>query len=81
MNVTREDFESGWTDISIGLKPNEIDQLIALLQSLKEDPTTHFHIGSEFKDESRVSDIEFHLQHDDGKDNMMFFANPIYPNR
>jgi hypothetical protein len=80
MNVTREDFDSGWSDIFVGLTPGEIDQMIRLLQDLKENPTTHFHIGSEFKDNSRVSDIEFHVKREQDPDNMMFFANPIEPN-
>lgn len=81
MNVTREDFDSGWSDISVGLKIEEIDHMINLLVDLKNNPTTHFHIGSEFKDESRVSDIEFHVKGDQQPDNMLFFSNPIYPNR
>jgi hypothetical protein len=36
MKVEREDFESGWSDISVKLSRNEVDRAIELLRELKE---------------------------------------------
>ena len=72
MKVEREDFESGWSDVSIGLSKGEIDEFIDLLERLQKDEIGHFHFRSEFNDDSRISDIEFSKKGIEEKDNMRF---------
>lgn len=56
-----EDFGTGWFGVEIGLKEEEIDQLVAALQSLKKEKT-HFHLRSEFEGSGGVGDIQFYYQ-------------------
>lgn len=79
MRITREDFDSGWTDIILGLRPEEIDRFIAMLDMLKMEPDQHFHLSSTFEDESRVSGIEISVQGVDEQDNAAISSQAMTP--
>lgn len=79
MIVEMEDWKNGWFGLGIGLKPNEIDELIQLLQMIKNDHEQHFHISSEYKGEGGVGDIEVYVQEEDKEDNMIFFGKALGP--
>jgi hypothetical protein len=81
MKVEREDFESGWSDISVKLSRNEVDRAIELLRELKEGNIGHFHMASRHDDDSRISDIEFSIAGEEEKHNMDLLGRPIAPDK
>ena len=81
MKVEREDFESGWTDISVRLTLEEIDHITGLLRELKEGKIAHFHMASRHNDESRISDIEFSIAGREDNRNMDILGGPIAPDK
>lgn len=81
MHVTIEDFKTGWCDIFIGLKDDQIDQMINALKNLKTSKS-HFHFRGVYTGESGVADIEFSWIDNSVTDNMELESNPpIKPNR
>ncbi|WPD23156.1 MAG: hypothetical protein SD837_01060 [Candidatus Electrothrix scaldis] len=73
MYVDIEDWKNGWYGIELGLARAEIDELISLLQMIKDDPDQHFHISSEHQGEGGVGDIEVYVN--DGREpNNMFLG-------
>jgi len=80
MIVEIEDFKTGWFGIGIGLKSDEIDQLIELLKMIKADPEQHFHISSpDYTGDGGVGDIEIYIQNESQKDNVTFFGKALAP--
>ena len=69
MQAEIEKYKSGWYGLTLGLKTNEIEQLITALQNLKENKN-HFHFRSEFGGEDGVGDIEFYYQAEEQKSNL-----------
>ncbi len=71
MKITSCDYKTGYHGVTIGLKQAEIEEVIALLNHLKESkcPAFHFHFHSLFKEESGVADIEFHKVPDETASN------------
>lgn len=74
MKADLEDFGTGWCGIHVGLKSNEIDQLIAALHELKKEKT-HFHFRSSFEGDSGIGDVEIYFQPDDQPSNMEIEAS------
>lgn len=58
MNVSLEDFGTGWFGLAIGLKRKEVDILIDSLTHLKEHPDRHFHAHSRFEGKGGIGDLE-----------------------
>jgi len=81
MNVSLEDFGTGWFGLSIGLKQREVDLLIHSLRQLKEDPTGHFHAHSRFEGEGGVGDLQVCIIPDDFQENMTFDEDQEGPNQ
>ena len=81
MRVELEDFKTGWFGVGVTMRLHEIDTLITLLNRLKNDPSQHFHIGSNFEGDGGVSDISFQLAEADVKDNAQVLSLAIPPNR
>ncbi len=69
-----EDFKTGWYGISLGLKPDEIDQLIIALQELKKRKN-HFHLRSDLKGSGGIGDIELYLQTEDKPSDLTIESN------
>ena len=58
MQSKLNDWKNGWFGLELILQPEEVDQLIAKLNMLKEDPNQHFHLSSDYKAASGLGDIE-----------------------
>ena len=69
MQSNIEDFKTGWYGISLGLKSDEIDQLIIALQKLKNE-RSHFHLRSDFEGSGGIGDIELYYQTDEQPSNL-----------
>ena len=63
-------FPSGWIGLSIGIKNSEIDRLIESIQELRTS-RSHFHLRSEFKEDSGIGDIEIYILEDSESDNLV----------
>ena len=81
MRVEQDDFGTGWFQLHIAIRNEEIDSLIELLNGLKSDPQQHFHLSSDYAGEGGIGDIEFYIQGDDEQDNMMMTSPAVSPNR
>lgn len=81
MNVEFEDFGTGWIQMFLSLKEEDIDSFIEMLTVLKDRPESHFHITSDYEGESGVGDIEISCQGEDQKDNMQISGLDIEPTR
>ena len=79
MHVAIEDWKNGWSGISIGIDPDEIDHFITLLRMLKEDPDQHFHISSDHKGTGGVGDIEIFIRSEKEKHNMNLSGRALAP--
>ena len=70
MHSKLDDWKNGWFGVQLGLKREEIDRVIALLQMLKEEPDQHFHLSSDYKGNGGLGDIEVFVQPADQISNM-----------
>ncbi|OFZ45770.1 MAG: hypothetical protein A2381_15085 [Bdellovibrionales bacterium RIFOXYB1_FULL_37_110] len=80
MFVKLEELDSGWAEVSIGLKKEEIDILINNLKMLKEDITQHFHCSSDYERDKGLGHIEFYLD-EENRNNMKITSLMIEPTR
>jgi hypothetical protein len=81
MNMSLEDFGTGWFGLSIGLKQREVDLLIAALCRLKENPDSHFHAHSRCEGKGGVADLAVCIIPDQFKENMTFDGDFGCPNQ
>ena len=81
MRAEIEDFETGWYQVNLSIKKEEIDGLINMLKKLKNDDSQHFHLMSNYTDEVGVADIEVDIQQENEKDNMIISGVAIEPTR
>jgi len=58
MEMTLEDFKTGWFGLQVGLTDAEIDKLLQHLSDLKKTKG-HFHIRSDMEGSGGVGDVEF----------------------
>lgn len=56
-----EDFKTGWYGLSLGLAEDELDNLIAALETLKRTKS-HFHFRSDFDGAGGIGDIEIYFR-------------------
>ena len=61
MNADLEDFKTGWFGLFIGLKSQEIEELIGALEDLKKYKS-HFHFRSTFEGNGGIGDIEVYYE-------------------
>ena len=80
MFLKLEDYNTGWIGLKIAIKTNDIDILIQNLELLKDNPSQHFHISSNFEGETGVGDIEIYVD-DESPENMQLLSQAIEPNR
>lgn len=80
MLAEMEDFGSGWYEISIGIKKEEVQSLIDHLKELQKDDTQHFHLSSDFSGDGVVVDIEVYVNQE-GEDNLLLSGIAIKPTR
>jgi len=79
MHAKLNDWKNGWFGVELGLKAEEIDPLISLLQMIKSDPEQHFHLSSDYKGEGGLGDLEIHLQPTNVVSNMESLGRAIGP--
>jgi hypothetical protein len=79
MHSKLEDWKNGWFGVQLGLKKDEIDRVIALLQMLKDEPDQHFHLSSDYKESSGLGDIEVFVQPANQISNMESLGRAIAP--
>ena len=79
MRTALEWSNNGWIGISLGIRRDEIDTLVARLLALKEKPDQHFHVSSTYEGETGIGDIEIYLQ-DEEVSNMSLLGFAIAPN-
>jgi len=73
MKSTVEKFESGWIGIGFALRPDEVDEMIALLTSLKTGKLDHFHLrNDDFSGDEGIADVEFSIKGVGEADNLTF---------
>ena len=80
MYAELEDWNNGWWGLRLGVRPEEIEQLIALLRRLQGDPEQHFHLSS--RDNSGpggVGDIEISVASYEEPDNIQIGSLAIGP--
>jgi len=79
MHAKLDDWKNGWFGVQLGVKKEEIDHLIALLQMLKEEPDQHFHLSSDYKGSGGLGDIEVSIQSADQVSNMESLGRALAP--
>ncbi|MBL0380060.1 MAG: hypothetical protein JKP90_10420 [Desulfofustis sp. PB-SRB1] len=65
MFVEIEDFKTGWFGVSIGLKNDEIEQLIERLRLLHNGSSSHFHLTNNNGEAGGIYDIEIYVSEND----------------
>jgi hypothetical protein len=72
MKAELEKWKGGWQGISLGLRNDEIEHLISLLQEIRKDNDQHFHISSDCKGAPGLGGIEIYVKASTEEDNMYF---------
>lgn len=70
MHAKLNNWNNGWFGVELGIRSDEIDRIIALLQMIKADPEQHFHLSSDYKAEGGLGDIEIYIQPEDMVSNL-----------
>ncbi len=81
MRIELEDFGTGWYQLHVALKEQDIDSLVAQLLMLKDNKDQHFHASSDYEGEGGIGDIEFYVQSADEQDNLMITGPSVSPTR
>jgi hypothetical protein len=74
-----EDWKNGWSGVELGLKKEEIDHIIGLLQRLKEDADQHFHLSSDYQAAGGLGDIMVYVQPQEAISNMESLGKALAP--
>lgn len=74
-----EEWKQGWQGLNIGLRNDEIDHLISMLQEIKKDNDQHFHISSDCKGKPSLGGIQIYVKTKDEEDNMYFSSLALAP--
>ena len=65
-----KDWNNGWYGVSLGVSRAEIDRLIVLLTTLRNNPDQHFHISSDYVGSGGIGDIEVCVNDADAVNNL-----------
>jgi hypothetical protein len=79
MHAEIHDWKNGWFGVQLAASPQEIEQLISHLQALLADNDQHFHIGSDYKTESGLGDIEISVKSPSEPDNLFLSSLAMRP--
>lgn len=79
MYAKLEDWKNGWSGLELGIRLGEIDQLIASLKMLRDEPEQHFHLSSDYQGSGGIGDIVIFIQPDDGPHNMTIGGRALAP--
>jgi len=72
MKAELENWKEGWQGVSLGLRNDEIDVFISLLQEIRKDDDQHFHISSDCEGNPGLGGIEIYVKAESEEDNMYF---------
>ena len=72
MKAELEKWKEGWYGLSLGIRNDEIDHFISLLQELKKNNDQHFHISSDCNGTPGIGGIEIYVKAAAEEDNMYF---------
>lgn len=73
------DFQTGWYEVNLGLRKEEIDTFITMLQQLKSGIIDEIQAGGDYEGKTGIGDIIFYLQKAND-DNLIFLGPSIKPN-
>jgi len=74
-----EKWKQGWLGLNLGLRNDEIDYLISMLNEIKNDNDQHFHISSDCKGKPGLGGIQIYVKTEEEEDNMYFTSLAIAP--
>ena len=80
MHVKLTDFRTGWYEVHMGIRAEEIHALIVLLQQLHTGSISHIQASGDYEGSGGIGDITFYLQTDQ-EENLTLLGSPILPNR
>jgi hypothetical protein len=67
-----EKFESGWIGLSFAISIQEIDDLVSMLNLLKNGKIGHFHLRAcDWSGKEGIADVEFSIKGENDNDNMI----------
>ena len=79
MHSKIQDWKNGWFGVELGLKKEEIPQVISLLQMLQEDSDQHFHLTSDYKGGGGLGDLMVYVQPTEEISNMESTGKALAP--
>lgn len=79
MQITMDDWKNGWYGVDLGFDRDEIDELIGLLQIIRDDPERHFHATSEYEGTGGVGQVTFWQKGADVPDNAHLTGRSTLP--
>jgi len=74
-----EEWKQGWKGINLGLRNDEIDYLISMLQEIRSDNDQHFHISSDCRGKPGLGGIQIYVKTKAEEDNMYFTSLAMSP--
>jgi hypothetical protein len=81
MHVDIDDLTDKEFDLSLGLRPEEIDAIISDLKELRNstDPHQHFHISSNFDGKCRLRELTFYLKSREESEDIQILSRAYAP--
>lgn len=70
MHAEIEDWKNGWHGVSLGFSIEEIDRMIQMLTTLRNDPEQHFHLVSDHTGAGGLGDVEIYVADSSASSNM-----------
>ena len=74
-----KDWNNGWYGVSLGVSRAEIDRLIALLTTIRNNPDQHFHVSSDYVGSGGIGDIEVYVHDADAVNNLRMSGIALPP--
>lgn len=74
-----DDWKNNWYGVRLGISPAEINGLIKSLEMIRDDPSQHFHISSDYKAAGGLGDIEVYLLPSGSHHNMSTSGGALAP--
>lgn len=81
MHVDVNTLSDGVVDITLGLRPEEIDSLISDLKELRDSTDTHqhFHISSNFDGKCKLQELTFYIKSPEESDDIQIGSRAYAP--
>jgi hypothetical protein len=79
MHTDIEDWKNGWFGIDLGLRREEIADLIQSLNMLINEPDQHFHLDSNYKGTGGIGQITFYVKSNEEEDDVSLGSRAYSP--